>query len=231
MHIGAIMVFDPLPGGDLPSLEQLSTLVERRLGGLPRYRAPPVGGPNRRRALAGLGARCPISTMHRHIRRAVARGPGGRPSWRPGPNASSPSGSTARAAVGDGRGGRPGGRPLGDRLQDPPLHGRRRRLGRCRPGPARRRARAARRGRSRPRASAPRAPRRRHGSWWGCDRLRFSLSEPPARASTSRCIRAKLVDAAQRARATAELLVRDEVSAAPALAASTTRSARTAASV
>jgi diacylglycerol O-acyltransferase len=38
MHIGGIMVFDPPPDGAQPSLERLSALLEERLGGLPRYR-------------------------------------------------------------------------------------------------------------------------------------------------------------------------------------------------
>src|SRR4051794_4198282 len=78
MHIGAIMVFDPPPGGDLPSLEQLSTLVERRLGRFSRYR-------DRLSETQTGGVRWPAweldphFAMQRHIRRAVVGAPGGRP--------------------------------------------------------------------------------------------------------------------------------------------------------
>ena len=38
MHIGAVMVFDPLPGGGVPSREALCQHLMIRLGQLPRYR-------------------------------------------------------------------------------------------------------------------------------------------------------------------------------------------------
>lgn len=48
MHIGAILVFDPLPGGGTPSLTRLRRHVDRRLAALPRYRKrlsqPRLGG-------------------------------------------------------------------------------------------------------------------------------------------------------------------------------------------
>ena len=37
MHIGGVMVFDPLPGGGAPSLEALRNRIAERLGRLPRY--------------------------------------------------------------------------------------------------------------------------------------------------------------------------------------------------
>ncbi len=37
MHTGAIMVFDPLPGGGSPSREELCQHLTIRLGQLPRY--------------------------------------------------------------------------------------------------------------------------------------------------------------------------------------------------
>ena len=37
MHIGAVMVFDPLPGGDIPTLDAVGTHVASRLALLPRY--------------------------------------------------------------------------------------------------------------------------------------------------------------------------------------------------
>ncbi|HEX6618625.1 MAG TPA: wax ester/triacylglycerol synthase family O-acyltransferase [Solirubrobacteraceae bacterium] len=38
MHIGALLVFDPLPGGGTPTLARLRRHLERRLDELPRYR-------------------------------------------------------------------------------------------------------------------------------------------------------------------------------------------------
>jgi diacylglycerol O-acyltransferase / wax synthase len=40
MHIGWTMVFDPLPGGGSPSVEDLRRLLEERLSLLPRFRRP-----------------------------------------------------------------------------------------------------------------------------------------------------------------------------------------------
>lgn len=37
MHIGAVLVFDPLPGGGAPSVEQIADHLGRRLSFLPRY--------------------------------------------------------------------------------------------------------------------------------------------------------------------------------------------------
>ncbi len=48
MHIGAVMVFDPLPAGGAPSLEALQALTDERLAAMPRFRqrlsAPATGG-------------------------------------------------------------------------------------------------------------------------------------------------------------------------------------------
>jgi diacylglycerol O-acyltransferase len=38
MHIGAVLVFDPLPGGGTPTLARVRRHLERRLDALPRYR-------------------------------------------------------------------------------------------------------------------------------------------------------------------------------------------------
>ena len=38
MHIGAVMVFDPLPGGGTPSVEELREHLDARVDALPRYR-------------------------------------------------------------------------------------------------------------------------------------------------------------------------------------------------
>lgn len=48
MHIGAVMVFDPLPDGHGPSLEQVRSHLEERLSAMPRFRQrlsePTTGG-------------------------------------------------------------------------------------------------------------------------------------------------------------------------------------------
>ena len=48
MHVGGTMVFDPLPGGGTPRLEDLRAHLERRLDAFPRYRhrlsSPHTGG-------------------------------------------------------------------------------------------------------------------------------------------------------------------------------------------
>ena len=50
MHIGAALVFDQLPGGGAPSLDELRTHLLERIGALPRYRQrlsePHTGGLN-----------------------------------------------------------------------------------------------------------------------------------------------------------------------------------------
>ena len=38
MHIGGVLVFDPLPGGGIPTLTRVRRHLERRLEALPRYR-------------------------------------------------------------------------------------------------------------------------------------------------------------------------------------------------
>jgi diacylglycerol O-acyltransferase / wax synthase len=77
MHIGGIMVFDPQPDGATPSLEQLSALLEQRLGGLARYR-------QRLSETSTGGVSWPAwvederFAMDRHCRRSVLPPPGDR---------------------------------------------------------------------------------------------------------------------------------------------------------
>ena len=77
MHIGAIMVFEPLPDGATPSFEQLSALLRRRLGDLPRYR-------QRLSDTVTGGVRWPAwiederFAVDRHCRRVVLPPPGDR---------------------------------------------------------------------------------------------------------------------------------------------------------
>ena len=77
MHIGGIMVFDPLPDGGTPSLALLERLLEERLGRFPRYR-------QRLSDTTTGGVRWPAwvedqrFAMERHCRREVLPSPGDR---------------------------------------------------------------------------------------------------------------------------------------------------------
>jgi diacylglycerol O-acyltransferase len=77
MHIGGVMVFDPLPGGGRPELEQVRSVLGRRLYRLPRYR--------QRLSEAQVGGlRWPQwiedqeFDVTRHVHRAAVPAPGGR---------------------------------------------------------------------------------------------------------------------------------------------------------
>lgn len=76
MHIGAAMVFEPLPGGGAPSVEQLCERLEGRLGLLPRFRqrlsSPRTGGLRWPSWEAD-----PDFDLRRHIHREVLPAPGG----------------------------------------------------------------------------------------------------------------------------------------------------------
>ena len=76
MHIGGVMIFDPLPGGGTPTLEAVRELLLERLSAMPRYRQrlsePTTSGltwprwvPDAAFDIAG------------HVRRAALPAPGG----------------------------------------------------------------------------------------------------------------------------------------------------------
>jgi WS/DGAT/MGAT family acyltransferase len=78
MHIGGALVFDPRPDGSIPTLDEVRELLEARLGSLPRYRRRlseprthgltwPVWEDDQRFDLAA------------HVRRATLPAPGGDP--------------------------------------------------------------------------------------------------------------------------------------------------------
>ena len=77
MHVGGAMVFDPLPGGGTPRLEDVRRHLERRLDALPRYReklsTPHTGG-------LTWPSWVPDGSFDvaRHVRRAALPAPGGR---------------------------------------------------------------------------------------------------------------------------------------------------------
>ena len=174
MHIGAVMIF-------APRRQRRAISASRRRARSPARRAaalPPaaLAAADRRPELAELGERTTVFDIARsrppgaRCRRRAAAGAArlGRPYFvaAPRPHA---------AAVGDGRRRGARGRPLGARHQDPPLHGRRRRLGRREHPAARHRAgrrAAGRAGAARlgdPAAGDPCRPlvaRRRHAAAW-----------------------------------------------------------------
>jgi WS/DGAT/MGAT family acyltransferase len=76
MHTGAVLVFDPLPGGGLPSREEVCRNLERRLVQLPRYRQrlsePHTGGLSWPEWQDD-----PEFDVRRHVARAALPAPGG----------------------------------------------------------------------------------------------------------------------------------------------------------
>ncbi len=76
MHIGGVLVFDPLPGGGTPSPEDLCQQLTSRLGQLPRYRQrlsqPHTGGLS-----WPTWEEDPAFDMGTHVARAALPAPGG----------------------------------------------------------------------------------------------------------------------------------------------------------
>lgn len=76
MHIGSVMVFEPLPGGGVPALEQMRAHVAKRLTMLPRYTQRLSS-----ERTGGLGwprwAADPRFDVANHVRRAALPSPGG----------------------------------------------------------------------------------------------------------------------------------------------------------
>jgi WS/DGAT/MGAT family acyltransferase len=76
MHIGGVLVFDPLPGGGAPSFEAVARLLDSRLDALPRYRErlseAHVHGLQRPRWELD-----PRFALEAHVRRAALPPPGG----------------------------------------------------------------------------------------------------------------------------------------------------------
>jgi diacylglycerol O-acyltransferase len=76
MHIGGVMIFDPLPGGGTPTIEAVRELLLERLSAMPRYRQrlsePTTGG-------LTWPSWVPDADFDiaRHVRRAALPAPGG----------------------------------------------------------------------------------------------------------------------------------------------------------
>lgn len=78
MHIGWAMVFDPLPGGGIPPVEEVRRLLDGRLGAMPRFRKrlshPHTGGLRWPRWEPD-----PRFDVAAHVRHATLPAPGGEP--------------------------------------------------------------------------------------------------------------------------------------------------------
>jgi diacylglycerol O-acyltransferase / wax synthase len=78
MHIGGALVFDPLDGGGTPTIDQVREHVAARLGRLPRYRqklsTPRTGG-----FVWPSWERDPRFELDGHVRHATLPAPGGEP--------------------------------------------------------------------------------------------------------------------------------------------------------
>ncbi len=174
MHIGALMVFGKRPGAATPSLDEVRSFLDSRLGALPRYRQR-LAGPT----AGGLGWQRWIDDEHfdvaRHVREATLHRPGGLDElleW--AGDYFSLRLDRSMPLLGGHRPRRNGGRSLGAGDQDAPLPRRRRRS-------RRRRAPAARRGR---RGARGVARRRRRGAF--AIRLRPAPGPVPAGRSGGR---------------------------------------------
>ena len=210
MHIGGVLVFDPLPGGGTPTLTRLRRHLERAPRRAPALSPAALEPHHGRPALAVVGARRALRHRRpRHPRRPAQAGRraraarlGGRLLVAP------PRPRTAAVAHRPARG--PRRRALGAGHQDAPLPGRRRRLGRRGHRAARRRAApaAAQAGAARAAGVEPHAPgavrrlagpadgrhrggRRRRAPSRGAPPRR---STPPGRSSSC-CVRDELVAA------------------------------------
>jgi WS/DGAT/MGAT family acyltransferase len=78
MHIGGALVFDPRPDGSIPTLEELSDLLDRRLGDLPRYRCH-LSEPQTKGLRWPEWQEDPGFEMATHVRHASLPAPGGEP--------------------------------------------------------------------------------------------------------------------------------------------------------
>ena len=154
MHIGGVMIFDPLPGGGAPPVETIRAHLSSRLGTLPRFRQrlsePQVGGLSWPSWIEDAEPR-----LEEHVTRVdPARRPAARRAARLGGGVLLGPARPLAPALGDGARRRARGRALGAGHQDAPRDGRRGRLGRRRLRDARRRAD----GRRPPAAEPPRRP-------------------------------------------------------------------------
>ena len=145
MHIGGALVLHPLPGGGTPAIGVVREHLERRA-----WTCCPATGRSSDAPRTG-GLSWPSweadqrFELEAHVRHATLPPPGEESDFLEWiSDFYSHRLDRSRPLMGDRAARRPGGWPLGVGAQDPPLPGRRRRLGRRRRATARRRARAAR---------------------------------------------------------------------------------------
>ena len=231
MHIGGVLVFEPAAGRRHPPIEALRERLAARLGELPRYRQrlsePHTGGLHWPSWVMDE-----FFDIERHVRQAELPAPAGEAELLAWAGEYFSIRLDARRPLWEIVSARARRRPLGPGHQDPPLHGRRRRLDRHRPDDPRRRARArpSRPARgsasSDPPGAAPTpatppegSPPRRaaalgRGELPRGDRSRRARARRGGRGAVA-CTRSELREAATRAEAVTELLVGSELIAAP----------------
>lgn len=99
MHIGAVMVFEPPPGAQAPTVDRVRADLDARLGSLPRFRQRL--SESRTGGFAGRAGLMTIaSTSLVMFTPQGSRPPPAMPSFAIGPATTSPSASTARARSG-----------------------------------------------------------------------------------------------------------------------------------
>jgi diacylglycerol O-acyltransferase / wax synthase len=76
MHFGAVLVFDPLPGGGTPDIGRVRTHLDRRLHGLPRYRMR-LSSPHAGRFSWTSWEPTETFDIAAHVRHATLPAPGG----------------------------------------------------------------------------------------------------------------------------------------------------------
>lgn len=76
MHFGAAMVFDPLPGGGVPDVEQMREHLDRRIHELPRYRRQ-LARPRASRLSWTTWEAAPRFDIAAHVGHATLPAPGG----------------------------------------------------------------------------------------------------------------------------------------------------------
>ena len=148
MHIGGVILIEPGPDGAPPPIEQIREDVLARLPDLPRYTQRLSATHDRRPALAELGGGHGLRRRPPRVRGRAACPGRPRPAHRLGRRVLLAAAGPHQAAAGRWQSS-PRRRPLGHGHQDPPLHGRRGRLGRHGDDPARHAAGAAPPGRRR----------------------------------------------------------------------------------
>ena len=100
MHIGAALIFDPLPGGGTPEIADLREHMRARMGILPRFAPAALGSTRGPGELARPGSRRRRSTSTRTSTTRPCPRREARPSCTSGSGTSGPTASTATGRSG-----------------------------------------------------------------------------------------------------------------------------------